>query len=75
MRMKAMQRGKAIGKDRGGIIAIALGDVPWMNRNLRFVAGLSLNNLFYDESVSVTSRFTRKSTIYMRGRKSRRVWF
>ena len=34
-----------------------------------------INNLFYDESVSVTSRFTRKSTIYMRGRKSRRVWF
>ena len=31
MRMKAMQRDNAIGKDLGGIIAIALGDVPWMN--------------------------------------------
>ena len=43
MCIKAMQRGNAIGKDLGGIIAIALGDVPWMNKNLRFVAGLSLN--------------------------------
>ena len=35
MRMKAMQRGNAIGKDLGGIIAIALADVPpkwrWQN--------------------------------------------
>ena len=38
MRMKAMQRGNAIGKDLGGTIAIAWGDVLWMNRNLRFVA-------------------------------------
>ena len=44
MRMKAMQRGNAIGKDLGGIIAIALGDVLWMNKNLRFVAGPCLNN-------------------------------
>ena len=43
MRMKAMQRGNAIGKDLGGIIAIAVGDVPWMNKNLRFVAETRLN--------------------------------
>ena len=40
-----MQRGNAIGKDLGGIIAIALGDVLWMNKNLRFVAGPCLNIL------------------------------
>ena len=34
MRMKAMQPVNVIGKDLGGIIAIALGDVPWMNRIL-----------------------------------------
>ena len=34
-----MQRGNAIGKDLGGIIAIAVGDVRWMNKNLSFVAG------------------------------------
>ena len=45
MRMKAMQRGNAIGKDLGGIIAIAVGDVRWMNRNLSFVAGTCLNYL------------------------------
>ena len=46
IRVKAMQRGNAIGKDLGGIITIAVGDVPWMNKNLRFVAGprLKLKN-------------------------------
>ena len=39
MRMKAMQRGNAIGKDLRGIIAIALGDVPRMNKILSFLAG------------------------------------
>ena len=33
-----MQRGNAIGKYLGGIIAIALGDVPWMNKILSFLA-------------------------------------
>ena len=42
MCIQAMLRGNVIEKYLGGIIAIALGDVPWMNRNLRFVAGLSL---------------------------------
>ena len=36
--MKNMQRDDAIGKYLGGIIAIAVGDVPWMNKNLIFVA-------------------------------------
>ena len=44
MRVKAMQRGNAIGKNLGGIIAIAVGDVPWMNKNLSFVAGPCLKN-------------------------------
>ena len=43
MRMKAMQRGNAIGKDLGGIIAIALGDMPWMNKILSFLAETRLN--------------------------------
>ena len=39
MHMKAMQRGNAIGKDPGGIIAIAWGVVLWiLNKNLSLVA-------------------------------------
>ena len=34
MCMKAMQRGNAVGKDLRGRIAIAMGDVPWMNRKV-----------------------------------------
>ena len=43
MRMKAMQRDNAIGKYLGGIIAIALGDMPWMNKILSFLAETRLN--------------------------------